>query len=583
MQKSDNSFYNVLDNFLLSDWINHPIKSYDDLSELNIDNIVDTVVKNIYDCYKQIMEGHFEQAQSLINKMDDLLSNNSNVELKIDLELVTCQFLMAKYNFSDAFTHLKKIEEYLNNFRDFQEHYFAIRQVRYFALLSKTQHELKHPTEAIASGLAGLEISKAHTFDHRSYDFCIVNYVIYKYLGEIHNARDAIFQALRFATKLSDKHKKVTCLNCLSAIEEINGDYKKGISYGLKGVELARKINSKNLIGSLVSLANCYWRIGFMNEVLPLLLESEQVSLKQGDDRLTFNLKNNLGLYYITIGDYTKGLAYLHEALSLVELTNYDSKKPYIYTNLASLYYQMNELDKAEEYFRKVLDSSISTSNSTFATDALMSLIIINADVNNRVKCQELYEKLISVVALSDGKITQIKGKMAHGFVLEISEKFEETEQALDLFKEILSSESLDFESFLTSYLHYCKTIFRLYTNYSKKIKWESIEEYLKVLQQKSTEFKFFNTLYTSQILESKLMLLKNDFMKAETLILNVIEKAQERGFKAIVLMAEEALAMLESIKFANNNVNQDENLDHEANVTLEKDIIQFVTEYIKV
>lgn len=572
-------FFLNLNKFFISDWVNYPPKPYEKCLENEITNNVEILALKMYQLFYAIVAKK-EDYIILIKDIEDLIPQCIPFNFYFDLQLAKCNIFIDKYQIDDGFTILKDIEDQLFKNNMYDSYYYQIRKIYYYKLQSIVYHELKIPEKALESGFKGLFISENYNLDHKSFEFYMYNSFIYRNIGDFKKANFSIDRCMDIADRLVDYQKQVLCYSSLSNIAQLDGNNQKGIEYAKKGIRIARKFNSSNLGDCLVYLASAYWRTGNLKEVLDLLLESEVIAKKYNNKRSLFSIYNNLGLYFVTKGDYEQGLEYFFKGKQLIQETKYDIKLPYLYSNLGAVYYEMDDLEKAELYFLKLLEESEKNRNITFQINALNSLILVASLLEDKVKCQTLLEKLTPIAKLSKGKNDKLKYELAQGFVLEISDNLEDCLTALNIFEKIMKMEFIDFGIKNDAYLHYCQTIFRCFLIFDRKIDWDSIKFYLQVLQKESLALNLYNTYFTCEILMSKILSLNFLFQEAEKILVKVLEESEKRGYDLINSMTKEALKTLEIFRIGIENVGILKNDQFEKTrkrKELEQDVMQFI------
>lgn len=573
-------FYTILKDLLLSDWVNYPVPSYEDFDENNLVDIVDLISKKIYEAYYQIIKKNLDEGLVILNQVEGLIAQCDSYNFLFDYYLLKTEIFIAKYQIQDAFDTLKSFEPSLFSSSYNSYHYF-IRRARFFKLLSMVYHELKDFNLALETSFKGINLCEKYQFIHKTFEFYIYNSIIYRHLGDISKANESVLKCLDIAYNLNDFPKQISCFNLLSGIAQENGDYKKGVEYAQNGLNIARQHDSPNIYLCLTSLANSYWRLGYLKEVLPLLNESEQILQKIGNKRYLFSYYNNLGLYFVTCGDYSEALDNFQKALQFNLETKYDIQLPYVYSNLANLYYEMNNLEMSEFYFLKTLEVSEKTKNLQFQIDSLTGLILLSSLWNNKDKCSILLDKLSILMESSTTIIDELRYELAQGYTLESSNNIEDNKKAISIYEKLIHSESSDFEINNSAYLHYCKTWFKLYIDFGIIMDWNTIKKHLETLQYRAKELNLFNTYLTSKIVLSKILTLDEKFDDAEIILNEIIDEAELRGFDLILKMSKEAMDTFKKIKFGSENLTFAITKSKEQKKLIEKDIIEFINNLV--
>lgn len=569
-------FVTILNEFLVSDWETYSVPSCETFSEDTSLNIENQISKKIFDVYCQLFTRHIEKGLTNFNELPKLIIQCESFNFLFDYHLLKAQIFILQYQIKDAFESLLSIKTSLFS-SQYDTYDYSIRRVNFFKLLARVYFELKEPELALEQSFKGIHLSEKYHFVQKTYELHFYNSSMYMHTGDIPKANDSVNICLNIALKLEDSPKQIVCFSSLSSIAQVDGNFQKGIEYAKKGLQLARKPHSDKLILCVTNLSNLYWRIGYLKEANPLLLESRQLALKRGNKRYLFSIYNNLGLFFVTKGNYEKALSFFKLALQVNLNTNYDIQLPYIYTNFANLYYEMNDLELAESYFLKTLEISEKTKNLPFQIDSLTNLILIASLKYKRDKIDLLLTKLSSIIKLSTGTNDKYKYELAQGFTFEISNSLEELKKAQKIFKKLMGLELSDFDIINTAYLHYCRTIFKSFIDFNLKIEWVEIEKLLEALQSRAKALHLFNTYSNAIILISKILCLDGKYEKAEKMLLEILEEAEIRGFDLVQTMTQESLDILQKIKFGDENIEFESFLPNKFNQMIENDIIKFI------
>lgn len=137
------------------------------------------------------------------------------------------------------------------------------------------------------------------------------------------------------------------------------GDYKKGISYFLKGLKLSEEVGDKTQIGrTFANLAVGYHSIADYRKALEYFHKGLKLSEDIGDKHQAGRSLNNLANLYYDEGDYPKALDYYFKALKLNEETGDKQQMGITMGNIANVLEKNGDHQKALEYYEKGLKIS---------------------------------------------------------------------------------------------------------------------------------------------------------------------------------------------------------------------------------
>ena len=579
MAKNENDFfYQKLNDYYLSDWVNYPIVPYNDDYEEGSLSIVNKITKLMYDCFAQIQFNNQEKGMRLIEKVSVLIQDCSLYNFQFDFELVKINMFISTYRFVEALNGLESVRTSLFDDNKYFTIHYIIRRAVFLKLLAVVYQELNQLDKAIETCNKGLEVSIKSNFDHKKFEFHLFFAKIYKFMGKFAKATDSAIAALLISLELKDIQKQISCYLMLGGIEGINRNLKKSIEYDRRSVILARQSNSQHLYNCLNNSAMDLWLAGYLNAAFPLLLESEEIVVKINNERILSRTYNNLALLLVTKGDYDLAEKYLLKSLELKEHSQYNTYMANTFMNLGELYKEKGDLESAEYYYNKCFEVSTNLNDLTVQVQALCGLILVYCSLEDFDKSLNCHIKLTKLMEFNSSEINKTRYDLATGVILEASNNFDKITEAKVKFETIIQENYLDFDITITSYLYYCKTFFKLYTLFNLDLPWDKLTEYLDIIQKKAEKLNIYNTYFICKLLSSKFELLNNNLNTAENMLKEVIEDSKTRGFDSILKMAQDSMEHINIIKFANDNISENKLNPPDTIKIIEKDIINFIS-----
>lgn len=204
------------------------------------------------------------------------------------------------------------------------------------------------------------------------------------------------------------------------------------ICYGLYKVENYEKSGDCYVkqIKKSNSLVNNYFAgdslliQGRVKEALPYLQKAEQLASGESDLVMIYN---KLSIVYSALGNRDLELAYKMKFLNISLKTNNKEDIAKAYNNLGKYYNNMNDKNKALEYYNKSLEFSEEKEKATtYNNIATIYDYLVNYD-----KSKEFYNKSINV-ALNNGDYLQLcTTKTNFGASLYDQEKYQEADKTL--------------------------------------------------------------------------------------------------------------------------------------------------------
>ncbi len=163
-------------------------------------------------------------------------------------------------------------------------------------------------------------------------------------------------KALESLKVLSDKKKEADVMNNIGNIFRVTAQYDTAMTIYTNLLKYYESVNDMAKQGKLLSnIGSLYYTAGNQEKAKEYTLQSLAIQRKTSDKRGTAVSLVNLSVFALNKGDYTEGIKYGDEALTLLK----DIDKNYYAAALIRVgycYYQIGKKEKAVEYTRTAID-----------------------------------------------------------------------------------------------------------------------------------------------------------------------------------------------------------------------------------
>lgn len=168
--------------------------------------------------------------------------------------------------------------------------------------------------------------------------------------------------------------------------------YDKAIEYYTKSISLAKNAGLKNLeIEGKYFVARSLREKGFFEEAINELFAASELAMTERDHKYLVKINGQLGLLFKDIGDYENSLKHHFEVFRYKsEVESFESYAGKAYHNAANVYLLLGDVDKAEEYFLKAIDSKILVGGEKKAFISYMDLAELYKN-NGKLKLSQLF------------------------------------------------------------------------------------------------------------------------------------------------------------------------------------------------
>ncbi len=214
--------------------------------------------------------------------------------------------------------------------------------------------------------------------------FCIALLIIPLFSSAL--AEDTLLSRLN---KIKSPEKQVIALNNAAEVCWQTGHYKSGITYGKKGLYIARKYKFKKLEGKLLNnLGIIYDYKGNYPKSLKCYFSALRIQEKIKDEEGQAYSMSNIGLIYTNQNNNDEALYYHTKSLKLRKKIKFVPGIAASYNNIGICYLNKKDFDKALDYFTQSKQMDLQRKDSIGLMD----------DLNNIGLCwleKKQYEKAI--------------------------------------------------------------------------------------------------------------------------------------------------------------------------------------------
>ncbi len=269
---------------------------------------------------------------------------------------------------------------------------------------------------------------------------------VYERLLDYPKAISYFEQALKIKRETGDKKGIGRNIGNLGVVYGKLGDYPKAISYYEQALKIDREIGNKKGIGAdLANIGVIYTRLGDYQKAISYYEQALEIKRELRDKEGIGYSLNNLGVVYDNLGNYQKAMSCLEGALKIKREIGVPTKETE--ANIADIYLEMGEIDKAEKkylrlgdqirlgrlnlvkknyskaikYFDKVLKKDLESRNAEFLFADYCGLGEGYSGLKNYQKAKENYEKAIVLTeeqreGLGEGEKSKFFAAKTHGF-----------------------------------------------------------------------------------------------------------------------------------------------------------------------
>jgi len=185
---------------------------------------------------------------------------------------------------------------------------------------------------------------------------------------------------------------------CLGETYYYLGDF----NLSIKELKIAEKLtNSKDVLGAIYSaIGTDYYNLGDLNNALLYNYRALEIARDLNNQEGESSALNNIAEIYDEQGNYDKALEYYNKSL---QLTSEPSSIATTYSNIASVYSDKGDYNKAVEYYKKAIELDQESGDYHDTAGVMLNLGNAYTDLKNFSEAQYYLQKgLLMMQKLGD-------------------------------------------------------------------------------------------------------------------------------------------------------------------------------------
>lgn len=197
------------------------------------------------------------------------------------------------------------------------------------------------------------------------------------FLGNPAKSIEMFNESLKIRAQIGDKRGMGICHNNIGYIDEGRGVFESALYHYSQALELRQQIGDKPGEGeTLNNLSSYYKQTGDLPKALDYAFKSFAIRKETGESRGIKLCLRRISDIYAAMKDYDKAVEY---RVKFSQMANPEEAKGDM-INIGSLYYRNGELDKADEYFMRILRTDLEKSIMLNALCGLCDTALLRND-----------------------------------------------------------------------------------------------------------------------------------------------------------------------------------------------------------
>ncbi|MDW3646324.1 MAG: ATP-binding protein [Bacteroidia bacterium] len=206
-----------------------------------------------------------------------------------------------------------------------------------------------------------------------------------------------------------------TDVNKLDSLSELALDLSEKLHY-FQGLSRAKNLKA-------IALAE----VGKSEESILFNLEALELAEKIQDKELIGGASNDLGISYSNLGDFPKSISYYKKALQVKDDFEYIA---YTYSNLSNLYFQIGNKEEGEYYLKEAIEAAKNSSKPEIKSNMLLDIAEIHWSAGKLELAEKFYLQADSVGKLQEDLLVQRQARACLSFILFEKEEYKAAMEA---------------------------------------------------------------------------------------------------------------------------------------------------------
>lgn len=270
-------------------------------------------------------------------------------------------------------------------------------------------------------------------------------------------------------------------------------------------------------------------------KTLELYLEGLKFAEKDGSPDLIATLLNNIGHFYVEIGEINKAIEYFKRGLDIDELAGNPIRTNFLFGNLGRLYRLIGKLKLSNEYFSRCLTSAKLSGNQYMIAEALFQIFL--TALEQKDESQE-YLYLTLLQNLFDQTQNKNIGTISHfaqALFLKKNIRASKKFQALDILANIVNHEPIDNEYKTLAISHLCELLLVEYRSFGEPEVLQEIKRLILEFEEMAQSSQSFIFKVETLMLKARFALVEGNFQQALKYMDQASMVTEEKGYKLLM------------------------------------------------
>lgn len=207
------------------------------------------------------------------------------------------------------------------------------------------------------------------------------------------------------------------------------------------------------------NIGHIHTQLGNAEEAFKHYTVSLEIAEELNNDFQIYYPLSNIGIYYYNKGDLDNSFKYHIRALEVAQKTENRSNIASEYREISQLYRAKGDYNQALGYLEDSLKLRIEVGNPIWITYTLIYLVQLALDLDDPEMAMNYSNQLKSIASESGSDLVDQITRMSIGLIHKKSPRLKDKAAAIDIFRQIVDEDTLEYDTTVNSVLHLCELL----------------------------------------------------------------------------------------------------------------------------
>ncbi|MFX0204990.1 MAG: tetratricopeptide repeat protein, partial [Candidatus Hodarchaeota archaeon] len=488
----------------------------------------------LLECQIRIKLGEMETAITLIEEVQQTSNDQKNVLLVVEALNTKAEIFWRLGRFEEGLRAVKEGEELLPEI-DIEE--IKIKRKKKELLKNKGiiywyKGDLD---QALKYHQQDLEINK-ELGDKQGISDSFNNLgLVHWSKGNFDQAIEYYQQSLEIGEELGVETIIAAVLNNLGNVYQMKGDHDQAMESYQRSLTLRKKGSDKYAVAlSLINLGVSYRMRGDLIQAQEYYQQSQTIFKDIGNKKGVALALNNLGDVYSLKGELNLALKHFQESLQIYEELGIRQDFAMSLGNIGEIYQKKGDLNQALKYYQQSLRIYEDLGNDPSASVVLSHLVWLALDNEDTIMARLYLQNLEQINERTNNLVINQRYRLAKALSLKMSKRARHKVKAAEILEQLTKEDITDSSLTISAMIHLCDLLL-------SELKATGEEEVLREVRDLTQRLLDIAKLQSSHsllvetyLLQSKLALIELDVERAEKLLIQALNIAEDKGLNIL-------------------------------------------------